>query len=213
MSVDIILQGLSGLFWIITYILIINKSVKDKTYGMPFLAMCLNLSWEFVFAFIYKTDIFHQIVCLIWYVLDLIIACTFFKYGYKDFNKKYSLNKISFLVLIVFTLISSSIFMILAPLDFGILFDGDILQAAGFIAYFQNLLMSILFVLMFLEKRNLKGQSIFIAIFKWLGTLSVSIMNLSGMVSSNPTELFIIFLIQVFDILYIYLLLKFCRNK
>jgi hypothetical protein len=73
--------------------------------------------------------------------------------------------------------------------------------------------MSILFVLMFLERRNLKGQSIFIAIFKWLGTLSVSIMNLSGMVSSNPTELFVIFLIQVFDILYIYLLLKFCRYK
>ena len=213
MSIDIILQGLSGLFWTITYILIINKSVKDKTYGMPFLAMCLNLSWEFVFAFIYKTDIFHQIVCLIWYVLDLIIACAFFKYGYKDFKKKYSLNKISFLVLIVFTLISSFIFMILAPLDFGILFDGDILQTAGFIAYFQNLLMSILFVLMFLERRNLKGQSIFIAIFKWLGTLSVSIMNLSGMVSSNLTELFVIFLIQVFDILYIYLLLKFCRHK
>lgn len=213
MSIDIILQGLSGLFWIITYTLIINKSVKDKTYGMPFLAMCLNLSWEFVFAFIYKTDTFHQIVCLIWYVLDLIIACAFLKYGYKDFKEKYSLNKISFLVLIVFTLISSFIFMILAPLDFGILFDGDIFQTAGFIAYFQNLLMSILFVLMFLEKRNLKGQSIFIAIFKWLGTLSVSIMNLSGMVSSNPTELFVIFLIQFFDILYIYLLLKFRRNK
>lgn len=213
MSIDIILQGLSGLFWIITYILIINKSVKDKTYGMPFLAMCLNLSWEFVFAFIYKTGIFHQIVCLIWYVLDLIIACVFFKYGYKDFKKKYSLSRISFLVLIVFTLISSFIFMILAPLDFSILFDGDIIQSAGFIAYFQNLLMSILFVLMFLERRNLKGQSIFIAIFKWLGTLSVSIMNLSGMVSSNPTELFVIFLIQVFDILYIYLLFKFCRDK
>lgn len=180
---------------------------------MPFLAMCLNLSWEFVFAFIYKTNLFHQIVCLIWYVLDLIIACAFFKYGYKDFKKKYSLNKISFLVLIVFTLISSFIFMILAPLDFGILFDGDILQTAGFIAYFQNLLMSILFVLMFLERRNLKGQSIFIAIFKWLGTLSVSIMNLSGMISLNSTELFVIFLIQVFDILYIYLLLKFCRHK
>ncbi|WP_052356855.1 transmembrane-type terpene cyclase [Faecalimicrobium dakarense] len=213
MSIDIILQGLSGLFWIITYILIIKKSVKDKTYGMPFLAMCLNLSWEFVFAFIYKSDIFHQIVCFIWFILDLIIACTFFKYGYKDFKKKYSLSKISFFVLIVFTLISSFVFMILAPLDFSILFDGDILQAAGFIAYFQNLLMSILFVLMFLERRNLKGQSIFIAIFKWLGTLSVSIMSLSGMVSSNPTELFVIFLIQFFDILYIYLLLKFCRHK
>lgn len=101
MSADIILQGLSGLFWIITYILVIKKSIKDETYGMPFLAMCLNLSWEFVFAFIYKSDIFHQTVCLIWFILDLIIACTFFKYGYKDFKKKYSLSKISFYYAII----------------------------------------------------------------------------------------------------------------
>lgn len=180
---------------------------------MPFLAMCLNLSWEFVFAFVYKTTIFHQIVCLIWFILDLVIAFTFFKYGYKDFNKKYSLSKISFLILVIFSLISSFVFMILAPLDFAIMFDYDILQTAGFIAYFQNLLMSVLFLLMFLERRNLKGQSISIAMFKWLGTLSVAILKFSGIVSSNATELFIILLIQVFDILYIYLIFKFCRYK
>ncbi|MGL4913726.1 MAG: hypothetical protein ACRC3Y_14995 [Romboutsia sp.] len=208
MSIDFILQILSALFWIITYILIINKSIKDKTYGMPFVAMCINLSWEFVFAFIYKTDIFHQIVCLIWFVLDLIIVCTFLKYGYKDFKKKYSLSKISFFTLIIFTIISSFIFMLLAPLDFSVLFNGDLFQTAGFIAYFQNLLMSILFVLMFLERRNLNGQSILIALFKWLGTSCVGITKFIGLAPSNPTELFIIFLIQVFDILYLFLLLK-----
>lgn len=213
MSIDIILQILSGFFWTITYILIINKSIKDKTYGMPFIAMCLNLSWEFVFTFVYKTTIFHQIVCLIWFILDLIIAFTFFKYGYKDFKKKYSLGKISFFVLILFSLISSLVFMILAPLDFAMIFDYDILQTAGFIAYFQNLLMSVLFLLMFLEIRNLKGQSVSIAIFKWLGTLVVCIMNLRGMILPNSTELFIIFLIQIFDILYIYLIFKFSRDK
>lgn len=207
------LQGLSGLFWTITYILIINKSIKDKTYGMPFLAMCLNLSWEFVFAFVYKTTIFHQIVCLIWFILDSIIAFIFFKYGYKDFKKKYSLSKISFLVLVILSLISSFVFMVLAPLDFAAIFDYDILQTAGFIAYFQNLLMSVLFLLMFLERRNLNGQSVYIAIFKWLGTLVVCIMNLRGMVLPNATELFIIFLIQVFDILYMYLILKSYRYQ
>ncbi|MGX4601296.1 transmembrane-type terpene cyclase [Faecalimicrobium sp. JNUCC 81] len=39
-----------------------KKSIKDKTYCMPFLAMCLNLSWEFVFAFIYKSDVFQDSV-------------------------------------------------------------------------------------------------------------------------------------------------------
>ncbi|MGL5330954.1 MAG: hypothetical protein ACRDD7_16955 [Peptostreptococcaceae bacterium] len=213
MSIDIILQGLSALVWIITYMLIINKSYKDKTYGMPFAAICLNLCWEFVFAFMYNTDVFHQIVCLIWFILDLIIACLFIKYGYKDFKKKYSLNKISFYILVILSFTFSFIFMIIAPLSFKPLFDGDIFQTAGFIAYFQNLLMSILFVLMFLERRNLKAQSLSIAVFKWIGTFCVGILKLNGMVSSNLVELFVIFLIQVFDILYIFLLINFYKKK
>lgn len=213
MSIDIILQGLSGVLWIITYILIIKKSIKDKTYGMPFIAMCLNLTWEFVFVFIYKTDIFHQLVCLIWFILDLIIVFIFLKYGYKDFKKRYSLSRLSFLILVVFTLLASFIFMLLAPIDFSVLFDESIFLSAGFIAYFQNLLMSILFVLMFLERGNSKGQSMFIALFKYIGTFCVAITKFSGMSLSNPTELFVIFLIQVFDILYIYLLFRFYKIK
>ncbi|MHC5853839.1 transmembrane-type terpene cyclase [Nostoc sp.] len=38
----------SGAFWILTYILLIQRGFKDQTYGMALVALCANLSWEFI---------------------------------------------------------------------------------------------------------------------------------------------------------------------
>lgn len=103
--------------------------------------------------------------------------------------------------------------MILSVNDFSILFNNDITQTSGFIANIQNLIMSILFVSMLLNRGNTSGQSIYIAIFKWMGTLTVAILKFTNMLPSITTELFIIALIQFFDILYIYLIYKFSKRK
>lgn len=38
--------AIGGLLWIITYIVIIRRSFKDKAYGLPMFAICLNITWE-----------------------------------------------------------------------------------------------------------------------------------------------------------------------
>lgn len=38
--------ALGGVFWITTYILVIRKSFRDKAYGIPLFAICLNITWE-----------------------------------------------------------------------------------------------------------------------------------------------------------------------
>ncbi|MCT6815694.1 MAG: hypothetical protein M3043_04720, partial [Lysinibacillus fusiformis] len=45
-----------GLFWIITYLLVIYKGWKDKKYGMPMVAICANIAWEFIFTFLYPQN-------------------------------------------------------------------------------------------------------------------------------------------------------------
>ncbi len=40
----------SGLFWTVTYLLIIRRGFRDQTYGMPLVALCANLAWEFIFS-------------------------------------------------------------------------------------------------------------------------------------------------------------------
>lgn len=215
MKVELCLQVLCGVFWSIAYILIIHKSFKDKTYGIPLFALSLNLAWEFIFSFIYPPGdlLFAKIIFLTWLLLDLIILYTFFKYGYKSGKYIGIISKKSLYIFTVFILVCSILFMILSINDFSILFNNDITQTSGFIANIQNLIMSILFVNMLLNRGNTSGQSIYIAIFKWMGTLTVAILKFTNMLPSITTELFIIALIQFFDILYIYLIYKFSKRK
>lgn len=215
MKVELCLQVLCGVFWSISYILIIHKSFKDKTYGIPLFALSLNLAWEFTFSFIYPPGdlLFAKIIFLTWLLLDLIILYTFFKYGYKPRKYIGIISKKSLYIFTVFILACSILFMILSVNDFSILFNNDITQISGFIANIQNLIMSILFVSMLLNRGNTSGQSIYIAIFKWMGTLTVAILKFTNMLPSITTELFIIALIQFFDILYIYLIYKFSKRK
>jgi hypothetical protein len=52
MMFDILLVG-TGIFWTITYLLIIRRGFLDHTYGMPLIALCANLTWEFIFSFVF----------------------------------------------------------------------------------------------------------------------------------------------------------------
>lgn len=215
MNIKLFLQLSCGIFWIMAYIIIIYKSFKDKTCGMPFFALALNLAWEFTFSFIYSPEnlLMARIMFILWLILDLIILYTFFKYGYKNLKCKNLITKKELNIFTILVILFSIIFIILFVNDISILYKNNIIQASGFIANLQNLIMSILFVDMILNRGNILGQSIFIALFKWIGTLAIAILKFSNMLPSTNTELFMIMLIQVFDIIYIYLILKMSNRK
>ena len=198
-----------------TYIIIIYKSFKDKTCGMPLFALALNLAWEFTFSFIYPPEnlLMARIMFILWLILDLIILYTFFKYGYENLKYKNLITKKELNIFAILDILFSIIFIILFVNDISILYENSIVQAPGFIANLQNLIMSILFVNMILNRGNTLGQSIFIAIFKWIGTLAIAILKFSNMLPSTNTELLIIMLIQVFDIIYIHLTYKISNRK
>lgn len=198
-----------------TYIIIIYKSFKDKTCGMPLFALALNLAWEFTFSFIYPPEnlLMARIMFILWLILDLIILYTFFKYGYENLKYKNLITKKELSIFAILDILFSIIFIILFVNDISILYENSIVQASGFIANLQNLIMSILFVNMILNRGNTLGQSIFIAIFKWIGTLAIAILKFSNMLPSTNTELLIIMLIQVFDIIYIHLIYKISNRK
>ena len=198
-----------------TYIIIIYKSFKDKTCGMPLFALALNLAWEFTFSFIYPPEnlLMARIMFILWLILDLIILYTFFKYGYENLKYKNLITKKELSIFAILDILFSIIFIILFVNDISILYENSIVQASGFIANLQNLIMSILFVNMILNRGNTLGQSIFIAIFKWIGTLAIAILKFSNMLPSTNTELLIIILIQVFDIIYIHLIYKISNRK
>ena len=197
----LILQLGTGLFWIITYILIIKRGFQDKKYGMPMVAICANISWEFIFLFIYSPDDLQRIITSIWLILDIIIMIQYLIFGRKEFKKNISIKLFysSFFI----TLGVSFLIIIGIAHEFN---DGE----GKYAALLQNLMMSGLFISLLLSRGNTSGQSIYIAVFKMLGTLLASIAFFIYFRTHLITILSVAILI--YDWIYIVLLCKFYRK-
>ena len=206
---DILLTIISGLFWIIVYEECIRLGFKQKTYCMPFFALALNLAWETVYPFSY---IFlnapppiegivapvQYVVNIIWLILDIIILYTYFKFGKKEWPKSIDIKLLT--PWSVIAIICCFALQIVFIYEFGFV------MAIKYSAFLQNLLMSILFINLFAKRGSMKGQSILLAVSKWIGTLAPTI--LFGIVHFNLFVLVCGIFCSVFDLIYIGLLVK-----
>jgi len=193
-----------GVFWILTYIFIISKGFKDKTYGMPLIALCANISWEFIFSFIFPHMPPQLFINYLWFGLDSIIVIQFLKYGKKEFL--YLSSKRLY-----------SIFLVLLGAEFSIILVNGITigeYKGVYSAFGQNLVMSILFIIMLFKRNSLRGQSIYIAIFKMLGTALTSLhYYMYEPITQSSLILPSLFVsIFIFDIVYIYLVFRFYKR-
>ncbi|MCH7322946.1 hypothetical protein LZ480_13785 [Solibacillus sp. MA9] len=197
-----VLQLGMALFWIMTYILIIMQGFRDRAYGMPMVAICANISWEFIFAFIYPINDIQRKITMIWFALDIVILMQYLTYGRKEF-KKYLSGKLFY-----------SSFFITLGISFCIILmiTHEINDFEGkYVAFSQNLMMSGLFISLLLWRGNLKGQSLAIAIFKMLGTLCISIASYMYFKASLITMISVAILI--YDWIYIGLVYKLIRKN
>ncbi|WP_234569867.1 transmembrane-type terpene cyclase [Rhodohalobacter sp. 614A] len=200
------LLTLSAIFWIITYLEAIRIGFTQKTYAMPLFALALNFAWEVVdsvlghAAFGFSMQVKYNIIGAI---LDAFIVYTFFKYGYKYFAHNLSKK--------IFYLWSVFIFGISFPIQWAFIVQFGIVLGPLYAAFIQNLMMSILFINMFYQRRGAEGQSLIIAVCKWIGTLVVTIQFYFN------RNIFLVGalggLIAVIDIIYIILLYQARRGK
>ncbi|WP_018614620.1 hypothetical protein [Segetibacter koreensis] len=195
-TLNTILTLIGGISWTIVYILIIIRSFRDKTYGMPFWALAFNFGWELIFSFVLPGDSpgLQGIINKIWLAFDVFILIAYFLYGIKEWPQRISKNL--FYPYSLFGLIIGYLFVYLMSVELD--------HSQGmYAAFVQNLMMSLLFIAMANNRKSRAGQSIGIAIFKMIGTLAPTILY--G-VKSN----FVLFLgcsCFVVDIIYIFLLL------
>jgi hypothetical protein len=151
---------IGGICWSITYILIIRQGYKDKTYSMPLAALCANISWEAIFSFIHPSSPPQLYINYVWFILDALIVLQFLKFGKLEFPN-FSIKQ--FIASFVFALVLAFCSVLFISYEFN---DWK----GAYAAFGQNLMMSILFISMLLNRNSLRGQSIYIAIFKMLGT-------------------------------------------
>jgi hypothetical protein len=169
---DLLLTLISGIAWTTVYVAAIRIGFKQKTYAIPIAALGLNVAWEWVYAIhdLTMTTNPQAYVNLIWALADVIIVYTFFKYGRKELPV--FVTKPLFIAWGVGILGTSVAIQLLFINEFGLV---D-MRAAQYSAFLQNLLMSGLFIAMFIARRGTHGQSLTIGIAKWLGTLAPTIL-------------------------------------
>lgn len=197
-----IMQISTGLLWSIVYILIINQGFRDKTIGMPMVALCANISWEFIFSFIYPHKGLQGIIDIIWFTLDIIIVLQYINFGRKEFEKNISVK--FFYLMFLLSMVFSFSIIIATVLEFKD-FEGR------YAAFAQNLMMSVLFISLLLKRGNTKGQSIYIAIFKMIGSFLPALAFYFYFESGLITLLSVATLF--FDLIYIFLLYNQFRKE
>jgi hypothetical protein len=154
----------TGVFWTLTYLLIIRRGHLDHTYGMPLVALCVNISWEFLFSFLYPQSVIQQIINVIWFALDVVILIQLLRYGPREFA---DLSKQAFYAVVGLTLATCFCAVLFFTIEFH--------DRGTYSAFGSNLLMSVLFIEMLYHRRSLRGQSISIAVCKLLGTALASL--------------------------------------
>src|SRR3954454_18599512 len=92
-TVNTVLTLIGGISWTTVYILIIIRSFRDKTYGMPFWALAFNFGWEFIFSFVLTGQRvgLQTIINRIWLACDVLILVAYFVFGKKEWPK--NINK------------------------------------------------------------------------------------------------------------------------
>lgn len=183
-----------GVFWSATYVLIIRRGFKDQTYGMPFAALCANISWEAIFSFINPHDSPQVFINYVWFALDVVIVYQFLRYGKKEFL---NLTRLQFYGMFVLGVVIAFTMIILVNDELN-----D--EIGAYAAFGQNLMMSILFVLWLLTRSDNRGQSFYIGLFKMIGTAlsSYAFYSFNSLGQSSLLQ-FLFVTIFVFDVIYL----------
>lgn len=196
--IALILLIISGLSWTVVYIESIRLGFKQKTYCMPLWALGLNICWEVIYALngiAYPT--IQAAANAIWACCDVLIVVTYFKYGKSKLPERMQDMFVPYSILAFAS-------CLVLQLSFLLHFENYV-EAAQYSAFAQNVAMSILFVIMLYKRNSTEGQSMLIAVAKWLGTLAPTIQQ--GIVQGfNVYILMTGILCSVWDILYIVLL-------
>ncbi len=203
-NLKLVLTVISGVCWTVVYIEGIRIGFRDKSYAIPFYALALNLAWESlhtVFGFRNGVSV-QSIINAVWFLFDMGILYTYFKYGPKYFSRNLPPN--GFLIWSALGLLTAF------AIEYAFIREFGVAVGAGYSAFLQNLLMSVLFIHMFVRRGGREGQSLIIAVNKWIGTLAPTV--LFGVLGSGgfPSGSFLILtlgiLCSLFDLIYIWML-------
>lgn len=224
---------LEGLFWILAYVFIVRRAFKDKTYGMPVIAMCGNIGWEIIYGLnLYPVcpiswpncpQTFFQVRDFAAMFVDALILYTILRFGAAQFKpfpiiQKYWLPLVIFGVAVGFGLVYLIEGLFYVPNVNHLLVNGSVpefipirLQSGLYTGFALELDMDILMVAMFLVRGSLSGQSFWIGMTKMIGTV-FAYLFVFALGDQTPLVNMLMVVSMIFDLVYVVLVYQKCKQ-
>jgi hypothetical protein len=161
-----VLDLVGGSLWAAVYVLLIKRGFQDRACGMPVLVLCINFGWE-ILALTLRPVPEITPTAYLCVPLDAVIFVQCFLYGPADFRERPLVRRFFRpMLLVTVAYVTAVVF----------LFETRIHDDYRYYsAYLDNLTMSGLFIAMLLRRGNVRGQSMYIALGKMLGTGLISL--------------------------------------
>lgn len=201
---QLILFASGALFWIINYIFIIRSIIKNKFVEMPAGVLCANFAWEVLWSwvFVINMGLAIRLGYIAWFFLDVFIVWGFYKYGYKQV----SASPVPYYkLLFTFGIIAWTVIL------FFFIRQGIDNPIGANSAYVINILISLLYILMFLRLEDKSVLSFTTAWTKWIGTGLISLMCIIRW-PENHWMISMCVACFLLDMFYMYLFLKYKRQ-
>lgn len=188
--------GLMGMAWIVSYLMAVRRAHLEKVVAVPFIAVCSNVAWEFVYAFVFHIQAVTDVINVLFTIIDAILLVQVFRYGRKDAPS-----------------LSPAVFnwVVVGIVAFGLAAHTasawDFADRGGYNGWATTLFTSVAFVLMLHRRGSTAGQTMYIAVIKMTGTLAATV----GFAALYPTRMLMwVFYVTMtfFDVLYVILLYR-----
>jgi hypothetical protein len=194
------------IFWLLTYIIYVNHIRTKKFVEIPLIVVCLNIAWEFVWSFIFGDSVGNyvgsalQIGYSLWFFFDCFIFWGILNYGYKQFQNPFFIKNSKIIAIV------TTIFGLLFFYTFNI--SGYDTEIGTISAYLDNIMISVLYIYLFINHPDKSIFSNHVAWYKMLGTGLISVA-LVWHWSENYFLMFTTSVVLLLDIYYIYLVINF----
>ncbi|RMH16202.1 MAG: hypothetical protein D6701_09180 [Gemmatimonadetes bacterium] len=166
------LWSLGGLvFWLVAYVLMIRRGVRDRSYSMPVIGLAFNVAWELYYSVFSQAPAVERIGVGMYLALDLGVLWTCFRFGPEDFRsdlvRRWFRPGLAVMLGTAFLLIR----------QFAIAFNDEVGHLSASIIV---MVYSMLLIAMLLRRDSVRGQSLYIAICILMGDLCGAFMGLAA---------------------------------
>ncbi|KAI0426601.1 hypothetical protein F5Y09DRAFT_351069 [Xylaria sp. FL1042] len=199
-----------GLLWTIAYVLYILQARKDKSYGMPLVALCANIGWELAYGVFYPLSHIETTTFLLWVAIDFGIAHATIKFGVEQWRHVPLVGRNIAVIMEVGCVVS-----LVMHCEF-IKMCASPTEAAFWSGFACQNLLGVLSVSQIVSRNNTSGHSWTIWLCRWVGS-SLAIVVFSWRYYnypdsypyvSSPVAVFMFILMQLVDFTYLFMYVR-----